>query len=145
MSWFSWLPVNSIISFAQLCRAFVTCFQSIMKHKKMTVNLLSVKQKPDELIQAFVSHFNKESLDIKDPDEATAPTAMSNGLSDMDLKDLAQKLTKNMAELLERCNEFANTAEVLQAQKANEGKSERKRSTGDDCKEEKRSKTNHRT
>ncbi|XP_043714709.1 uncharacterized protein LOC122663067 [Telopea speciosissima] len=31
----------------------------------------------------------------------------------MDLiKDLAQKLTKNMAELLERCNEFANMAEV---------------------------------
>ncbi|XP_043696758.1 uncharacterized protein LOC122647432 [Telopea speciosissima] len=110
-SWFSWLPSNSITSFA---RAFVMRFQSSMKHWKTTVNLLSVKQQSDELIQAFVSHFNKESLDIKDLDEATAHTAMSNRLTDMDLlKDLAQKPTKNMVELLERCNEFTNMAEVL--------------------------------
>ncbi|XP_043700017.1 uncharacterized protein LOC122650687 [Telopea speciosissima] len=115
-SWFSWLPPNSITSFAQLCRAFVTHFQSSIKHKKTTVNLLSMKQRPDESIRAFVSRFNKESLDIKDLDEAIAHTAMSNGLIDMDLiKDLAQKPTKNMVELLERCNEFANMAEVLQA------------------------------
>ncbi|XP_043694364.1 uncharacterized protein LOC122645081 [Telopea speciosissima] len=117
-------------------------FQSSMKHKKMMVNLLSVKQKPNESIRAFVSRFNKEYLDLKDLDKATVHTAMSNGLSDMDLiKDLARKPTKNMAELLERCNEFANMAEVLQARKANDGKSEKKRSAGDDRKEEKCSKT----
>ncbi|XP_043714592.1 uncharacterized protein LOC122662951 [Telopea speciosissima] len=123
ISWFSWLPLNSITSFIQLCRAFVMHFQSSMKHMKMTINLLSVKQWPDESIRAFISRFNKESLDIKDLDEATTHTAMSNGLTDMELiKDLAQKSTKNMAELLERCNKFVNMAEVLQARKVSEGK-----------------------
>ncbi|XP_043699691.1 uncharacterized protein LOC122650348 [Telopea speciosissima] len=131
-SWFSWSPSNSITSIAQLCRAFVTRFQSSMKHIKMMVNLLTVEQRPDKSIRAFISCFNKESLDVKDLDEATAHTAMSNGLTDMDLiKDLAQKPTKNMAELLERCNQFVNMAEVLQVQKANKGKIEKKRPTSE--------------
>ncbi|XP_043710517.1 uncharacterized protein LOC122659475 [Telopea speciosissima] len=89
-SWFSWLPPNSITSFAQLCRAFVTRFQSSMKHKKTMVNLLNVKQRSDESIRSYVSWFNKESLDVRDLDEATAHTAMSNGLTHEDLiKDLA--------------------------------------------------------
>ncbi|XP_043710435.1 uncharacterized protein LOC122659389 [Telopea speciosissima] len=144
-SWFSWMPPNSITSFAQLYRVFVTYFQSSMKHKKTMVNLLSLKQRPDESIRAFVSHFNKESLDIKDLDEATTHTAMSNGLTDMDLiKDLARKPTKNMVELLERCNEFANMAKALQAWKAIESKIDKKRQTSDDRKDEKLTKTDRR-
>ncbi|XP_043714586.1 uncharacterized protein LOC122662947 [Telopea speciosissima] len=116
-----------------------------MKHKKTTVNLLSMKQRPDESIRAFVSRFNKESLGIKDLDEATAHMTMSNGLIDMDLiKDLAQKPTKNMAKLLERCNEFVNMAEVLQARKMTESKLEKKRSVTDDRKDEKRTRTDSR-
>ncbi|XP_043725682.1 uncharacterized protein LOC122672254 [Telopea speciosissima] len=144
-SWFSWLPPNSITSFAQLYQAFVTRFQSSMKHKKMTVNLLSVKQRPDESIQVFISRFNKESLDIKDLDEATVHTAMRNGLRDMDfIKDLARKPTKNMVELLERCNEFANMAEVHQAGKTSKSKTEKKRSTTGDRKDEKQTRIDRR-
>ncbi|XP_043724097.1 uncharacterized protein LOC122671071 [Telopea speciosissima] len=142
-SWFSWLPPNSITSFAQLCQAFVTHFQSSMKHKETTVNLLSVNQRPDEWIQAFASHFNKESLDTKDLDEATAHMIMSSWLTNMDfIKDMTQKPTKNMAELLERCNEFSNMVDVLQARKVSEGKTEKKRPMSDDRKDDKRPKTN---
>ncbi|XP_043694295.1 uncharacterized protein LOC122645005 [Telopea speciosissima] len=143
-SWFSGLPPNSIITYAQLCRAFEICFQSSMKHKKTMVNLLNVKQRSDESILAFVSRFNKESLDVKDLDEAMAHKAMSNVLTDMDLiKDLARKPTKNMVELLERCNEFANMAKVLQVRKRTESKAEKKRWAADDRKDEKRTKTDY--
>ncbi|XP_043725605.1 uncharacterized protein LOC122672171 [Telopea speciosissima] len=145
-SWFSWLPPNSITSFAQLCRAFVTRFQSSMKHKKMTVNLFSVKQRSDELIRSYVSWVNKESLDVRDLDEATAHTAMSNGLAHEDLiKDLAQKSTKSMAELLDSCNKFSNMEDVLQARKGKESKSEKKRSSTGDRKDEKRTRTDCRS
>ncbi|XP_043701798.1 uncharacterized protein LOC122652182 [Telopea speciosissima] len=144
-SWFSWLPSNSITSFAQLCRAFVTHFQSSMKHKKTTVNLLSMKQRSDESIRSYISRFNKESLDLRDLDEATAHTAMSNGLTHEDLiKDLARKPTKSMAKLLDRCNEFANMEDVLQARKGNENEGEKKRSATDHQRDEKRTKTDRR-
>ncbi|XP_043705346.1 uncharacterized protein LOC122655195 [Telopea speciosissima] len=144
-SWFSCLRLSSITNFLELCKSFITHLQSSIKHKKKTINLLSIKQKPDESIRAFVSRFNKESLDIKDLDEAMTHMTMSNGLWDMELiKDLARKSTKNMADLLERCNEFANMVAVLQAQKASEGKNVKKRSAVDDRKEDKRIKTDHR-
>ncbi|XP_043694230.1 uncharacterized protein LOC122644934 [Telopea speciosissima] len=144
-SWFSWLPPNSSTSFAQLCRAFVTHFQSSMKHKKTTVNLLSVKQRSDKSIRSYVSRFSKESLDVRDLYEAIAHTTMSNGLAHEDLiKDLAQKPTKSMVELLDRCNEFSNMEDVLQARKGNESKSETKRSSTGDRKDEKRTRTDRR-
>ncbi|XP_043687776.1 uncharacterized protein LOC122638996 [Telopea speciosissima] len=144
-SWFSWLPPNSITSFGQLCPTFVTRFQSSMKHKKKAVNLFSVKQRSDESIRTFVSRFNKDSLDVKDLDEATAHTAMSNGLTNMEIiKDLARKPTKGIAELLDRCNKFANMEDVLQARKASESKGEKKRLATDDSKDEKRTRIDRR-
>ncbi|XP_043717514.1 uncharacterized protein LOC122665429 [Telopea speciosissima] len=116
-----------------------------MKHKKMMVNLLSVKQRSGESIWLYVSRFNKESLDVRDLDEAIAHTAMSNGLTHEDLiKDLARKPTRSMAKLLDRWNEFANMEDVLQARKGNESKSEKKRSSTGDRKDEKRTRTDRR-
>ncbi|XP_043725924.1 uncharacterized protein LOC122672526 [Telopea speciosissima] len=120
-------------------------FQSSMKHKKTTVNLLSVKQRSNESIRSYVSLFNKESLDVRDLDGATAHTAMSNGLTHEALiKDLARKPTKSMIELLNRCNEFANMEDVIQARKGNENKGENKRSATDDRRDQKRTKTDPR-
>ncbi|XP_043698937.1 uncharacterized protein LOC122649758 [Telopea speciosissima] len=116
-----------------------------MKHKKTSVNLLSVKQRLNELIRSYVSRFNKEFLDVRDLDEATAHTVMSDGLTHEDLiKDFARKPTKSMAELLNRCNEFANIEDVLQACKGNENEGENKRSATDDRRDEKRTKTDRR-
>ncbi|XP_043694049.1 uncharacterized protein LOC122644721 [Telopea speciosissima] len=119
-------------------------FQSSMKHKKTTVNLLSVKQRSDESIRAFVSRFNEESLDIKDLDEATAYMAMSNGLTNMDLiRDLARKPIKNMAELLERCNDLRIWRRCSK-HGMTKSKAEKKRSVADDHKDEKQTRTDSR-
>ncbi|XP_043717972.1 cinnamoyl-CoA reductase 1-like [Telopea speciosissima] len=75
------------------------------------------------------------------------PQVEKTRFEDLELiKDLARHETKTMRELLERCNEFANMAEIVQARKkVIEAKpQDNKRSTTNDRKESKRSRTERR-
>ncbi|XP_043710447.1 uncharacterized protein LOC122659399 [Telopea speciosissima] len=148
ISWFSRLRPRSIGLFAELCEQFVTRFQSSVKQKKITVNLLNVVQNPGESLREYVTKFTKESLEVQDLDDQTQHAALAGGIRDLDLiKDLTRQETKTMKELLERCNEFANMVEVLQALKrVIEAKpQDNKRSALDDPKESKRSRTERRS
>ncbi|XP_043692957.1 uncharacterized protein LOC122643399 [Telopea speciosissima] len=88
--WFTKLKPNSIRSFTEQAKAFVSRFQSSMKQKKTAANLLAVKQRSDESIRDYITCFNTKSLEIKDLDNAMAFNALHNGVTNHDLvKSLA--------------------------------------------------------
>ncbi|XP_043717606.1 uncharacterized protein LOC122665520 [Telopea speciosissima] len=102
--WFGKLKPNSIRSFTELARTFVSRFQSSSKQKKIAANLLAVKQRPDESIRDYITRFNGESLEIKDLDDAMAFNALHNGVTNHDLvKSFALDLVTTMPQLLDRC------------------------------------------
>ncbi|XP_043714632.1 uncharacterized protein LOC122662991 [Telopea speciosissima] len=146
-SWFLRLRPRSISSFVKLYEQFITHFQSSVKQKKTTVNLLNVIQNPGESLKEYITRFTKESLEVQDLDNQTQHAALAGGIRDLDLiKDLARHETRTMKELLKRCNEFANVAEVLQARKKMiEAKpQDNKRSAPEDHQEGKRLRTERR-
>ncbi|XP_043692854.1 uncharacterized protein LOC122643282 [Telopea speciosissima] len=95
--WFAKLKPNSIRSFTELAKAFVSHFQSSVKQKKTTANLLAIKQRSDESIRDYIAHFNAKRLEIKDLDDAMAFNALHNGVTNHDLvKSLALDLVTTM-------------------------------------------------
>ncbi|XP_043693134.1 uncharacterized protein LOC122643585 [Telopea speciosissima] len=126
--WFAKLKPNSIQSFTELAKAFVSRFQSSVKKKKTATNLLAVKQRSDESIRDYITRFNAESLEIKDLDDAMAFNALHNGVTNHDLvKSLALDPMTTMLQLLDRCYQYANMFDIMKARKAVDGKAPKKR------------------
>ncbi|XP_043705426.1 uncharacterized protein LOC122655286 [Telopea speciosissima] len=114
--WFAKLKPNSIRSFTELAKAFMSCFHSSVKQKKTATNLLAVKQRPDESIRDYITCFNGEALKIKDLDDAMAFNTLHNGVTNHDLvKSLALDLVTNMPQLLDRCYQYANMFDIMKA------------------------------
>ncbi|XP_043687538.1 uncharacterized protein LOC122638752 [Telopea speciosissima] len=128
---------NSIRSFTELAIAFVSRFQSSVKQKKMAANLLVVRQRPDESIRDYITRFNGEALEIKDLDDGMAFNALHNGVTNHDLvKSLTLEPVSTMAQLLDRCYQYANMFDIMKAQRTADPKVTEKKRTGE--KEEKK-------
>ncbi|XP_043720987.1 uncharacterized protein LOC122668492 [Telopea speciosissima] len=107
-----------------------------MKQKKTAANLLVVKQRPDESIWDYITHFNGESLEIKDLDDGMTFNFLHNGVTNHDLvRSLALEPMYSMIELLDRCYQYANMFDIMKAQKAADDKGTEKKRASD--KEEK--------
>ncbi|XP_043700130.1 uncharacterized protein LOC122650819 [Telopea speciosissima] len=132
--WFEKLKPNSIRSFTELAKAFVSRFQSSVKQKKTATNLLAVKQRSDESIRDYIARFNAESLEIKDLDDAMAFNALHNGVTNHDLvKSLALEPVTTMPQLLDHYYQYANMFDIMKARKVVDGKvPEKKRASEKD-------------
>ncbi|XP_043705311.1 uncharacterized protein LOC122655153 [Telopea speciosissima] len=135
--WFAKLKPNSIKSFTKLARALVSHFQSSVKQKKMTTNFLAVKQRPDESIRDYITHFNGEALEIKDLDDGMSFNAPHNGVTNHDLvKSIALKPVTTMSQLLDWCYQYANMFDIMKARRTADPKVAEKKRTSE--KEEKK-------
>ncbi|XP_043710280.1 uncharacterized protein LOC122659208 [Telopea speciosissima] len=116
--WFAKLKPNSIRSFTEPAKAFVSSFQSSVKQKKTAANLLAVKQRPDESIQDYITRFNGKALEIKDLDDVMSFNALHNGVTNHDLvKSLALELVTIMSQLLDRCYQYADMFDIMKARR----------------------------
>ncbi|XP_043725558.1 uncharacterized protein LOC122672127 [Telopea speciosissima] len=137
---FAKLKPNSIRSFTELAKAFVSCFQSSVKQKKIAANLLAVKQRPDESMRDYIKRFNGEALEIKDLDDAMAFNTLHNGVTNHDLvKSLALDPVTTMPKLLDHCYQYANMFDIMKAQKTADPKAPEKKRASE--KEEKKKDT----
>ncbi|XP_043717553.1 uncharacterized protein LOC122665467 [Telopea speciosissima] len=128
MLWFAKLKPNSIRGFTELAKAFISHFQSSVKQKKTTANLLAIKQRADKSIKDYITRFNAESLEIKDLDDAMAFNALHNEVTNHDLvKSLALDPEMTMPQLLDRCYQYANMFDIMKARKAVDGKAPEKK------------------
>ncbi|XP_043721011.1 uncharacterized protein LOC122668525 [Telopea speciosissima] len=126
--WFAKLKPNSIRSFTELAKAFVSHFQSSVKQKKTATNLLAIKQHSDESIRDYIARFNVECLEIKDLDDAMAFNSLHNGVTNHDLvKLLALDPVMAMPQLLDPCYQYANMFDIMKARKAVNGKAPEKK------------------
>ncbi|XP_043701470.1 uncharacterized protein LOC122651944 [Telopea speciosissima] len=123
--WFSRLPPRSLSNFTDLGRVFLAHFMSSRVHKKTAMNLLAIKQCPDESIRGFLTRFNKEALEVRNLDQVVKFQALRNGIRDVELKkSLIMDEPGDIYELFSCCEKYINLAEVLAAEK--EDKPEKK-------------------
>jgi hypothetical protein len=80
-TWFNQLETGSIDTFAQLSRAFIDNFIGGRRSARPANYLLNIRQREGESLRSYVQRFNKEVVQIDEPNEYVALTAFNAGLS----------------------------------------------------------------
>ena len=99
--WFSKTALNTISTFKELSKNFVSHFIGGQRYKRFSSSLLNIKQWEDESLRFYVTRFNKEALLINKTDDKVLVIAFTNGLQSRDfLFSIYKKDLKNMADML---------------------------------------------
>ena len=131
--WFSRLMPNSISTFKELSAQFTAHFISGHRYKKSTACLMSIKQRKEETLRAYISRFNKEALSIDEADDKILVAAFTNGLKEGKfLFSLYKNDSKTMSEVLYRATKYMNAEDALLAREERPKKRERQEDTWQD-------------
>nr|XP_025677994.1 uncharacterized protein LOC112777822 [Arachis hypogaea] len=110
--WLNALPQGSIISFADISRAFLAQFTTRIAKTKHPINLLGITQKTGELTQKYLDRFNDECLEIDGLTDSVASLCLTNGLLNEDFrKHLTTKPVWTMQEIHNVAREYINDEE----------------------------------
>ena len=124
--WFSRLTPNSINTFKELSAQFTSHFIGGHRYKKSTACLMSIKQREDEKLRSYITHFNKEALSIDKADDKILVAAFTNGLQKGKfLFSLYKNDPKTMSEVLYRAIKYMNANDALLAREDKPRKRER--------------------
>ncbi|XP_058106489.1 uncharacterized protein LOC131249738 [Magnolia sinica] len=111
-SWYQQLKPNSVGSFAELSRLFLTQFISGKKSQKRTTHLFTIKHGPKELLKDFIARFNEEALQVENYDTKMALFAMFTGLNEGKFTfSIGKNPPKTLAELVTRAQTYTNAEE----------------------------------
>ena len=111
--WFNRLTPNSISTFKELSTQFTTHFIGGHRYKKSTACLMSIKQREDETLKSYISHFNKEALSIDEADNKILVVAFTNRLRNGKfLFSLYKNDPKTMSEVLYRTTKYMNAEDA---------------------------------
>ena len=112
--WFNRLTSNSISTFKELNAQFTSHFIGGHRYKKSTACLMSMKQREDETLRAYISRFNKEALSIDEADDKILVTAFTNGLKKGKfLFSLYKNDPKTMSDVLYRATKNIDRKSVV--------------------------------
>ena len=79
---------------------------------------MSIKQREDETLRAYIVRFNKEALSIDEVDDRILVAAFTNGLrKGKFLFSLYKNDPKTMSDVLYRATKYMNAEDALLAQK----------------------------
>ena len=88
--------------------------------------MISIKQREDETLQSYISHFNKEALLIDEVDDKILVAAFTNGIrKGKFLFSLYKNDPKTMSEVLYRATKYINAEDALSAWEEKPRKKER--------------------
>ena len=114
--WFSRLTSNSIGTFKELSAQFALHFIGGHMYKKSTVYLMSIKQREDQTLRSYITHFNKEVLSIDEADNKILMVAFTNRLrKGKFLFSLYKNDPKTMSDVLYRATKYMNAKDALLA------------------------------
>ncbi|XP_030941109.1 uncharacterized protein LOC115965930 [Quercus lobata] len=131
--WFSRLTPGSISTFKELNAQFTVHFIGGHRYKRSTACLMSIKQREDETLRSYISHFNKEALSIDEADDKILVAAFTNGLrKGKFLFSLYKNEPKTMLEVLYRATKYMNAEDALLAREEKPKKRERQEDTWQD-------------
>ena len=115
--WFNKLTPNTVSTFKELSRHFVTHFIGGQRHRRSLTAILSITQLEDESLRSYVTNFNKEALLIDKADNKVLVTAFTRGLQPGEfLFSLYKNDPKTMAKILYKATKYMNTEDVMIAQ-----------------------------
>ena len=131
--WFSRLTPNSISSFKELSAQFALHFIEGHRYKKSTACLMNIKQREDETLRSYITHFNKEALSIDEANDKILIVAFTNGLQKRKfLFSLYKNDPNTMSDVLYRATKYMNAEDALLAQEEKPRKRERQEDTRQD-------------
>ncbi|XP_058076331.1 uncharacterized protein LOC131224905 [Magnolia sinica] len=117
-SWYRQLKPNSVGSFAELSRLFLTQFISGKKSLKLNTHLFTIKQGPKESLKDFMARFNEEALQVEDYDNKMALFAVFSGLKVGKFTfSIGKNPSKMLAELVTRAQKYTNAEEFSNSHK----------------------------
>ena len=91
---------------------------------------MNMKQRADEMLRSYITHFNKEAFSIDEVDDKILVAAFTNGLlNGKFLFSLYKKNPKTMTGVLYRATKYMNAKYVLLAQEEKPKKRERQEDT----------------
>ena len=124
--WFSRLTLNSINTFKELSAQFTSHFIGGYRYKRSIACLMSIKQREDETLRSYITHFNKEALSIDVANDNILVAAFTNGLRmGKFLFSLYKNDPKTMSEVLYRATKYMNAEYTLLAKEEKPRKRER--------------------
>ena len=75
---------------------------------------MSIKQREDETLRSYITHFNKEALSIDEADDKILVAAFTNGLRKGNFLFSLYKIDpKTMSEVLYRATKYMNAEDAL--------------------------------
>ncbi|XP_077212778.1 uncharacterized protein LOC143847866 [Tasmannia lanceolata] len=111
-SWYGRLKSNSISSFRELGREFVTYFANSRPQKKPADSLFTLRQGKEETLRSFIGRFRAELSQIKDPNHEMVRAAMRSAVHDRDLKvALNIDPSLDLQELMAVADKYVNNEE----------------------------------
>ncbi|XP_030948866.1 uncharacterized protein LOC115972746 [Quercus lobata] len=114
--WFSRLTPNSINTFKELSAQLTSHFIGEHRYKRSTACLMSIKQREDEMLRAYITRFNKEALSIDEADDKILVAAFTSGLrKGKFLCSLYKNDPKTMTDVLYRATKYMNAEDALLA------------------------------
>ena len=78
--WLTGLPPKSVGTFEELGRLFLAQFLATRKRKKSVTCLLTLRQENEETLKDFMLRFNKEKLEVDNPNNKTMLNALMQGI-----------------------------------------------------------------
>ncbi|XP_040996211.1 uncharacterized protein LOC121242412 [Juglans microcarpa x Juglans regia] len=114
-AWFGALQLGFIDNFDELGRQFLTQFMASRRCRRSIAYLLTVKQREDESLKAYSTHFNNENMTANDQDEKIMLAALLGGIWPMSLfmAELARKIPFTLQEFMDRADDFVNAENTL--------------------------------
>ena len=103
------------------------------RYKKSTACLMNIKQREDETLRSYITHFNKEALSIDEANDKILIVAFTNGLQKRKfLFSLYKNDPNTMSDVLYRATKYMNAEDALLAQEEKPRKRERQEDTRQD-------------
>ncbi|XP_030970660.1 uncharacterized protein LOC115991048 [Quercus lobata] len=131
--WFSRLTPSSINTFKELSAQFTLHFIGGHRYKRSTACLMSIKQREDETLRAYITRFNKEALSIDEIDDKILVATFTSGLrKDKFLFSLYKNDPKTMTNVLYKATKYMNAEDALLAREEKPKKRERQEDTRQD-------------
>ena len=123
---FSRLMPGSISTFKELSAQFTSHFIGGHKYKKSTACLMNIKQREDETLRSYITHFNKETLSIDKADDKIRMATFTNGLrKGKFLFSLYKNDLKTISDVLYKATKYMNAEDALLAHEDKPRKRER--------------------
>ncbi|XP_058217315.1 uncharacterized protein LOC131328385 [Rhododendron vialii] len=130
--WFGKLASGSIKTFSRLSQLFVEHFYNGRRQHRPTTYLLSVKQKEDETMRAYLKRFNNEALLVDEADDKVVLLTFIGGLqSTKFVYSLSEKPPGTVAELMHKAQKHINAEEAMAARGKETLRSSKKRAEAD--------------